>query len=445
MYPHGDDLERLCPGHLQPSGDNGTNHDRLRTTRTGRRLYRSGKRTPAMGPAQLSSIRGCELALDEQRPIYEEVIEAVRLHKPLLMYVDGRSGRGKTLLMKVITAALRAQGGIVLCSATTGLAALNHEGGMTAHATYKFPVTEKEETPQCNVTARSQRAELLRASVLHIWDVFPMVHRTIFEAVNHCLCDIIGNDAPCGGRVFVCCGDFRQIPPVIHGGGKSTIVEASIRSSSLWENFELRNLSHPQRDAGDADYSRFIDRIGDGEVESTYSVDGDTQLMKLEPTAVTTSEEEAIQFCVPRREWHLPVQRTSHHHRQECGGGRPQWQDPEKDGWTRGHVWQAKVDKITCTLNYHCAQTNSMLYTQNAWYARTSLACTETIVHPDTPCCIHKTHGMQDKPLHAQKRLYTEILHAVYTRPMASLVYRQVILYYGFTLVSFPELACVIT
>ncbi len=40
------------------------------------------------------------LTLDEQRPIYDEVVEAVRLRKPLLMYVDGRSGRGKTLLMK---------------------------------------------------------------------------------------------------------------------------------------------------------------------------------------------------------------------------------------------------------------------------------------------------------------------------------------------------------
>ncbi len=172
------------------------------------------------------------LTLDERRPIYEEVVEAVRLRKPLLMCVDGRSGRGKTLLMEVITAAMRAQEGIVLCSATTGLAALNHEGGMTAHATYKIPVTDREETPQCNVTARSQRAELLRASVLQIWDEFPMVHRTIFEAVNRCLCDILGNDAPCGGRVFVCCGVFRQIPPVIPGGGKSTIVEASIRYSS---------------------------------------------------------------------------------------------------------------------------------------------------------------------------------------------------------------------
>ncbi len=35
------------------------------------------------------------------------------------------------------------------------------------------------------------------------------------------------------------------------------------------------------------------------EVESTYSVDGDTQLMMLEPMTVTTTEEEAIQFVFP--------------------------------------------------------------------------------------------------------------------------------------------------
>ncbi len=35
------------------------------------------------------------------------------------------------------------------------------------------------------------------------------------------------------------------------------------------------------------------------EVESTYSIDGDTQLIKLEPMAVTTSEEVAIQLMFP--------------------------------------------------------------------------------------------------------------------------------------------------
>ena len=49
------------------------------------------------------------LSQDEQRVIFDEILEAVHRERPLLMYVDGRSGRGKTLLMKVITAAVRAE------------------------------------------------------------------------------------------------------------------------------------------------------------------------------------------------------------------------------------------------------------------------------------------------------------------------------------------------
>ena len=88
-------------------------------------------------------------------------------------------------------------------------------------------------------------------AAVHIWDKFPMCHRRVFEAVDRCLCDLI----QCGGQVFICCGDFRQIPPVIPGGSRQAIIEAAIKSSPLWESFQLRELTHPQRDAGDTTYS----------------------------------------------------------------------------------------------------------------------------------------------------------------------------------------------
>ena len=95
---------------------------------------------------------------------------------------------------------------------------------------YKTPVTTSDEVPQCNVTFNSQRAELLTAASVHIWDEFPMSHRKNFEAVSHCLCDLTQCNIPCGGRMFVGCGDFRQIPPVIPGGGQSDIIMASIKN-----------------------------------------------------------------------------------------------------------------------------------------------------------------------------------------------------------------------
>ena len=104
------------------------------------------------------------------------------------MYVDSRSGWGKTLSMKTITAVVHAQGKIALCTATTTLAALNHEGGTMAHSLYKIPVTDEGEAPQCNVTASSQRGELLMMAAIHIWDEFPMCHRRVFEAeVDACV------------------------------------------------------------------------------------------------------------------------------------------------------------------------------------------------------------------------------------------------------------------
>ena len=138
-----------------------------------------------------------------------------------------------------------------------------------------------------------------RDTALHIWDEFPSIHRKNFEAASQCLCDMTGSSIPCGGQFFVCCGDFRQIPPVMPGGGRSAIVEASMKSSPLWPSFVKRNLTHPQRDASDVEYSQFIDRIGDGVVDSEYSIQSDSHLMKLELMEVTASEDEAIKAIFP--------------------------------------------------------------------------------------------------------------------------------------------------
>ena len=198
--------------------------------------------------------------------------------------------------MKFITATVRAEGKIVLCTATTGLAALNHEGGTTAHSMYKIPITDGEEAPQCNITGSSQRAELLKTAAVHIWDEFPMCHHKIFEAVNRCLCDLKQTTTPCGGRgrVFICCGDFRQIPPVIPGGGRRAIIEATIKLSPLWESFQQRELTPSEM--RETAYSNFVDQIGDGRLPATHVTATATELVCLEPLAVTTDEDEAISF-----------------------------------------------------------------------------------------------------------------------------------------------------
>jgi ATP-dependent DNA helicase PIF1 len=63
--------------------------------------------------------------------------------------------------------------------------------------------------------------------------------------------------------------------------------------------FEVRELTHPQRDAGDTRYSNFVDRIGDGGLPETYSTATTTGLVNLEVMAVTTDEDAAINFVFP--------------------------------------------------------------------------------------------------------------------------------------------------
>ena len=59
------------------------------------------------------------------------------------MFVDAEAGTGKTHLAKVVAQTLRADGKIVACCGTTGLVALNHDGGTTAHFLFGIPVHDK--------------------------------------------------------------------------------------------------------------------------------------------------------------------------------------------------------------------------------------------------------------------------------------------------------------
>ncbi|XP_020964223.1 ATP-dependent DNA helicase PIF1-like [Arachis ipaensis] len=79
---------------------------------------------------------------------------------------------------------------------------------------------------------------------------------------------------PFGGKVVVSGGDFRQILPVIPGGGRTEIVNASICSSYIWDycsvlrltkNMRLEESSHADNDEL-ALFSQWILNVGDGNI-----------------------------------------------------------------------------------------------------------------------------------------------------------------------------------
>jgi hypothetical protein len=105
----------------------------------------------------------------EQSSLCEEIFLAV--HSPIdskcqrIHILNSPGGYGKTLVLKVIAARIRSEEGIVICVASTGLAAQNLEGGRTAHSRFKIPIDILEDS-SCSIKAQSSLAKLIKMSKL---------------------------------------------------------------------------------------------------------------------------------------------------------------------------------------------------------------------------------------------------------------------------------------
>ena len=73
----------------------------------------------------------------------------------------GPAGTGKTFLYNCLCSYLRARGKIVLCVASSGIAAQLLPGGRTAHLRFKIPLSNAAITG-CNITSNSALAQLIR-------------------------------------------------------------------------------------------------------------------------------------------------------------------------------------------------------------------------------------------------------------------------------------------
>ncbi|KAF8081255.1 hypothetical protein N665_0897s0011 [Sinapis alba] len=156
---------------------------------------------------------------DEQRKIYDEIIGAVIEDGGGMFFVYGFGGTGKNFLWKILSAAVRCIGNIVLNTASSGIASLLLPGGRTAHSRFSIPINQDEFTT-CSLSHGSDKTDLIKEASLIIWDEAPMMSRHCFESLDRSLNDMMGNhdNKPFGGKVIVFGGDFRQVLPVITGG-----------------------------------------------------------------------------------------------------------------------------------------------------------------------------------------------------------------------------------
>lgn len=183
----------------------------------------------------------------EQRTAYERIMASIEHGLGELFFLNGPGGTGKTFVYNTICYKARSEGLIVLCVASSGIAALLLRGGRTAHSMFKIPVEGITEDTYCSVPKESQQAGMLRIADVCIWDEIGMQHRHAPEAVDRTLRDIRNCDQPFGGMTVVFGGDFQQILPVVQKGSREEIVAASLQRSHLWPHVNILRLHRNER------------------------------------------------------------------------------------------------------------------------------------------------------------------------------------------------------
>jgi chromosomal replication initiation ATPase DnaA len=105
----------------------------------------------------------------DQKTAIHRVMDSVDNKRGHTFFVSGPAGTGKTFCYNTLCHAVRGQGKIVLCVASSGITALLLKGGRTAHSMFKIPLDIKE-NGVCPISRQSQLAELIQKTELIIWD-----------------------------------------------------------------------------------------------------------------------------------------------------------------------------------------------------------------------------------------------------------------------------------
>ena len=184
---------------------------------------------------------------DEQRNVYNTVMDSVRNNKGETLFVHSAGGGGKTFVCNTIAAAVREMGKVALCVASSGIASLLLDGGRTAHSRFKIPI-DLNETSKCRFGKNHDLYTVLQRTGIIIWDEAPMQHKHAVEALDRTLREVMGVDKCFGGITVLFGGDFRQTLPVVPKGTRQEIVAASLkRSNRIWRHTKVLHLRKNMR------------------------------------------------------------------------------------------------------------------------------------------------------------------------------------------------------
>ena len=212
-----------------------------------------------------------ELFTQEQKAIFDTLLDAVRAGNPKTVFIQAAGGCGKTMLINAVLDEVRSLepgGCVALATATTGKAALHLSKGRTFHSRFKAPLIINDDC-RLRVPLGTELAKLIEMALIIVIDEATMLNNQLLQALDELLRDIMRTDTPFGGKVLVLCGDFRQTLPVIPGASRAGIVAKCLNQHPLWAHFEVMRLTKNMRVNAKSDprliqWSSWLQQIGDG-------------------------------------------------------------------------------------------------------------------------------------------------------------------------------------
>lgn len=159
--------------------------------------------------------------LDEQRGIYERIMEVVQAQKGGVFFLHGYRGTCKTYMWRTLASSLRSKHDICLIVATSGIDSLLLSGGRTVHSNFKILVPTMRNSTW-KIDYNDDVAEFLRQTKLIIWDEAPMTHMHAFKALDKILKDVMSTYGTSEdlfvGKVVMFSGNLRHILPIVSRG-----------------------------------------------------------------------------------------------------------------------------------------------------------------------------------------------------------------------------------
>ncbi|KAK6727617.1 hypothetical protein RB195_005357 [Necator americanus] len=198
-----------------------------------------------------------------QKRAADDILAAMNRSESRCFFIDGPGGTGKTYLYNTIYNLAVGQRRQVLCVAWTGIAANLLPGGRTVTSAFKLNMADGNRT---SLMKRQQKeARQLMATEIIIWDEISMAPKCALEAVECLLRDIMQNDKPFGGKLFIIGGDFRQVLPIVEHGQRDDFVNSCVTNSVLWSLFKTHRLqvNMRAREAG-LEWANFLLNLGNG-------------------------------------------------------------------------------------------------------------------------------------------------------------------------------------